>query len=147
MNTTRHNIKFYKYILYHFIFSIIFTLFALMICFKINIISHLFPSYYSCDNNINEFYKNDVSSIYGTATNLHYSGYDYIVNNVVKAHYYYTLKTILVLYILYLQTNLKNPDIPPITIETLNFTANLESHNQQIKSFAKLHGIGFKMEL
>lgn len=134
MNTTRHNIKFYKYILYHFIFSIIFTIFAMVICFEINIISHLFPSYYSCDNNIDELYKNDVSSVYGTATNLYYSGYDYIINNIVKAHYYYTLNNNTCTIYLISSNKLENPDIPPITIETLNFTANLESHNQQIKS-------------
>ena len=125
MNTTRHNIKFYKYILYHFIFSIIFTLFALMICFKINIISHLFPSYYSCENHIDELYKNDINSVHGTATNLHYSGYDYIINNVVKAHYYYTLN---------LQTNLKIPKfhLLPLNHSTLQQTSKITTNTSNL---------------
>lgn len=134
MNTAWHNTKFYKHILHYFIFSVIFTLFALVICFKINIISHLFPSYYSYENSVDELYTTNVSSIHGVAKNLHYSGYDYVINNTVKAHYYYTLSNNICTIYLISSDKLKNPSSPPITIDTLNFTANLESNNQQIKS-------------
>jgi len=99
-----------------------------------NILSHLFPSYYSSNESIDSFYNNDISCIQGFSENLHYSGYDYMINNTVKAHYYYTLNDNICTIYLISSDKLGNPEVPPITIDNLHYTANLQNNSQQLNS-------------
>lgn len=83
-NKIRHAIGF------HLIMPVIFLVLLVCMLLRIPIINCIFPTSMNSSDDVLSIYD-DSSYVECTADTLYYTGYDYMIGNTVRGHYYYSL--------------------------------------------------------
>lgn len=119
--------------LWAFLVSLIITVTCIVTFFRLSILSSFSPIAYTADKNIDEYYEDDVHYVSCHADTLYYTGYDYLRQNRVKGHYYYSLTDSQCTIYLISSSYLGNAKNPPLTLENVNFNAALKKDHSNLK--------------
>lgn len=116
-----------------FILILIFTVFSASACIRLSIISGFSPQSASSSDDMDSFCDDGVIYLKVAADKLYYTGYDYLVRNRVKGHYYYSLENEKCTIYLISCGYLNNTGAPPVTLENVSFNAALKKNDPYLK--------------
>jgi hypothetical protein len=115
------------------IFSILFTLFFIFLCFRYSILSSFSPHYYNSRENVDTVYAQGARYVNANASTLYYTGYDYFDNTTVKGHYYYSLEEKRCTIYLIGNDYIGNESSPPPVLNDVSFRAFLVKNDHNLK--------------
>ena len=133
MKLTRPQINIHNHYFQLFILIFIFTIFSVSACIRLSIFSGFSPVECSSSDDMDSHYDAGDKYLKISAEKLYYTGYDYLVRNSVRGHYYYSLENEKCTIYLISCDYLNNAGKPPLTLENISLNAALKKNDPYLK--------------